>query len=302
MQRLADAALKPRPPFLVPRLPEAGIGLLQEQEMNYQSIESLPQPILTPQENQSQNYLDTDPKLQDQTVLEDIGQEQSEQDGALAKLQNDYQLSLASSDSFQQSSGNTPDLPQVTISDIANLAPKDEPQPDQAKESGGIFPVVGDIIGGAITHVTQHPGDVLMSAATGIGLSAAIGTAAGIIAVTAPAWVTVAGTVTVVTAGRGLLGLGVCAEAPQLISNAQTVSDPSAHTAAEVAKAHEGLQEFGGGAVDFTAGLIGGGAVFKQVSAFAAKTFKPIAAGAEAASAEAAAAGEAAASEASAAS
>ncbi len=257
--------------------------------MNYQSVESLPQPL--PQETLNQKPFSEDQRLLDQSNSEEIGNAQSEQDGALAKLQQDYLAAFTDSNAFQQSSGNTADLPPFTLASDDFSPANDATQPDHPQESGGVFPVVGDIIGGAVTHVIQHPGDVLMSAATGIALSAAVGTAAGIIAVTAPAWVTVAGTVALVGAGLGLLGIGVAAEAPELIANAQTVFDPSAHTADEVAKAHEGLQEFAGDAVDFTAGLVGGGAVFKQASTFASKMFgKPAVAGAEAATVEASAA------------
>ncbi len=155
-------------------------------------------------------------------------------------------------------------------------------QPGQAQshESGGAIPIVGDIIGGAIGHVFTHPMDVIQSIGTGIVLSVAAGAvvaAAAPIIATAPAWVPIAAGITLVAVGLGVTSWAAMQHGPKWLSDIGTVWDPSKHTADEVAKAHEGLKDIGGGLVDFAAGCVGGGWFFKQsakaTTELVAKTF-----------------------------
>ncbi|GEM_PF-3038790 len=110
----------------------------------------------------------------------------------------------------------------------------------------GLENVAGSVGSGAWNEVTHHFGRVAASGAAGLGIGIGLGLLAPEVAVTA-----------------GVIGLGVGAyelatHAGKWIHDAGVVANPDAYSATEDRQAEQGLQSFGGGAVDVGAGLAGG--------------------------------------------
>ncbi|MBA3994904.1 MAG: hypothetical protein C0469_15395 [Cyanobacteria bacterium DS2.3.42] len=193
---------------------------------------------------------------------------------------------LEKADAYKQSPTEVPYVPNLQISNNEHFATADlnlsattdaipVPHAETAKTDAGFFGVVGDIIGGGIHHVLTNPMDVVHSLATGVVLSVAIG--AGIagataLAATAPAWVPIAGAVALAAGAGWLTGWMAAEHVPKWWNDADTVWNSSKHTDEEVAAARQGLQDLGGGTVDFLAGMVGGGWIYNQLAKTAMKT------------------------------
>ena len=109
----------------------------------------------------------------------------------------------------------------------------------------GAQAVVSDLATGAVNEVIHHPGQVIEAAATGLAI--------GTVAVLAAPEVVAAAAVAGVAVGAYELATHVGG----WIHDADVVSNTQDHTAAEVAAAHQGLQDVGGGAVLIGAGVAG---------------------------------------------
>ncbi len=123
----------------------------------------------------------------------------------------------------------------------------------------GVGNVASELGHGAWTEITEHPGRVAADAAIGFGVGLGM-------TMVAP----------VVAAGAGLAMGGVAAyevatHAKKWYHDASVVAKPEGHDWTELSQAKDGVQSFGGGAVDVAAGLAGGvaGAKFGQSEVFA---------------------------------
>lgn len=129
------------------------------------------------------------------------------------------------------------------------------------QQDGGFFGVVGDIIGGIGKELTTNPLGLLGTAATSLAVSVGVGlaiVAAAPLIATAPVWVPIAGGITLVAAGVGVAGWSLSEHAPQWIKDGEVVWNASKYSAEEVARAREGLRDFGGGFTEFAASVVGG--------------------------------------------
>jgi hypothetical protein len=117
----------------------------------------------------------------------------------------------------------------------------------------GALAVTEDVAVGAWDEVTEHP----LRVAESFAIGAATAAIASVVA-------------TPVAIGATVLGLGygayqVYKHAPDWLHSAEDVANPEGHSQAEMARAHQTLQGFGGGATDLVA-AIGGGIAYRAAS------------------------------------
>lgn len=182
----------------------------------------------------------------------------------------------------QNPSANLDGLPQIEFENTEDFSPNGQavnitidsntsestPAAEVPQKDGGLFGVVGDIIGGGVNHLIHNPLDVVKALATGVVLSIAVGAvaaAAAPIIAAAPLWVPVAGGITLAAGALGLTASALAEHAPQWFKDGEVVWNASKYTAEEVAAAHKGLNDFGAGAVDFTATMVGAGWMAKHL-------------------------------------
>lgn len=124
----------------------------------------------------------------------------------------------------------------------------------------GVENVASELGHGAWTEITEHPGRVAADAAIGFGVGLGMTMVAPVVALGAG------------LAMGGVAAYEVATHAQKWYHDASVVARPEGHDWMEVSNAKEGVQSFGGGAVDVAAGLAGGiaGAKFGQSELFAA--------------------------------
>lgn len=118
--------------------------------------------------------------------------------------------------------------------------------------------VVSSIGRGAFTEITEHYGRVAGSGATGFAVGLGV-------SLLAPEIAAVVG-----IAGLGMAAYGVITNAPKWYHDARVVANPERFSVKEIQRADHGMQNFGAGAVDITAGVAGGmaGAKFARSEMF----------------------------------
>jgi hypothetical protein len=125
----------------------------------------------------------------------------------------------------------------------------------------GAMAVASDLFTGAKNEFSQHLGQVVESGAIGLAIGAAATTVAdGVVAVAAVAGVTLAAPEVLVGAaviGAAYGGYELYEHAGGWMHDASVVANPQDHSAADVANAHTGLQDVGGGAVLVGVGIGG---------------------------------------------
>lgn len=119
--------------------------------------------------------------------------------------------------------------------------------------------ILGSIGHGAWDEITHHPLRVIGSGALGF----AVGVGATLLAPEVAAVVGVA--------GISMATVGLIRNVPTWYDSAKVLSHPERYSALSVQQADKNLQNFGAGAVDVTAGMLGGvgGAKFARTEAFA---------------------------------
>ena len=112
----------------------------------------------------------------------------------------------------------------------------------------GSLNVLDDLALGAYHEVVNHPGNLVKSFVAGAATTAIIGLAGPEIATAA------------VVGGLAYGAFKVAENVGGWVSAGKTVYDPAGHSIAEVAAAHNTIQNIGGGSIDIAAGVAGGAA------------------------------------------
>ncbi len=134
----------------------------------------------------------------------------------------------------------------ATVTDAAAQYAAEHP-----KEDGGLFGVVGDLVGGGAKHIADDPLGFIKT--VGLGIAAGVVITAAL--ASAPAWVPIVGGAALVAGG----GVVLAGHAPEWLHDGEIVWNSSKYSAAEVEQSHKDLQDLGGGIADLLGGIVGGG-------------------------------------------